>query len=175
MIQGRSADQRLRTKDDSSAMEAGGTRTFGDMGRQDFGLKMGVADGALHGWRWWPVRSDPLEVELMGRLRMIRGQRVAGLTDVRMLMKSVGPGGKVAVDTTKNDNMQNRLHHRQFLAGTVGSAPRFDGTEFRPIQIRANRVSRVGRLDLSEPELAHQISSPAARGEWITPRSFVLA
>ena len=51
VLRRRSAAQRRRTKDDSSATEAGGASTFGDTRRQDLGLKMGVADGALHGWR----------------------------------------------------------------------------------------------------------------------------
>ncbi len=65
-------------------------------------------------------------------------QTVAGLTYVRLPMKSGRPREKVSVETTKNDNMQNRLEHHRFLADS------FHPTDRLPRRTAGHRTAAPG-------------------------------
>ncbi len=117
------ADQALRnseratrpqSKDDSLAKVAGAATTFADSGRQDFDLRINGGWSVLPGWGL-PAFYGHLSEEASVNSVMTRvGQLVSGATHVRQLMGSGLKGRKASVNTTKNDNIENRLYRLQF-------------------------------------------------------------
>ncbi len=110
-------DRSLRSKDDSLRMEAGWTTTFGDSRRQVSGPQMGSDDDDWPGWRRPQIQCDASEDNFGERLTMINGKPIAVATYSHVLMRLGSVSRKAPVNTTKNDNMQNRLYHRQFWRG----------------------------------------------------------
>ncbi len=110
-------DRSLRSKDDSFRVEASWTTTFGDSRRQDSGPQRDSGDDDSPGWRRPLIQCDPSEDTPEERLTMINGQAIAVAPHSRALMRSGSVSRKVSVSTTKNDNMQNQLHHLQFWRG----------------------------------------------------------
>ena len=103
----------LRSKDDRLAAEAGGPTTCGISRRQDSGPQVGSGDGNWRGGRRPLNRLDLPEGTSNEKLTTISGVPTAAATHGYALMRSGSVSRKASVNTTKNDNMQNQLHHRQ--------------------------------------------------------------
>ncbi len=142
-------DRSLRSKDDSLRMEAGWTTTFGDSRRQVSAPQMGCGDDDLPGWRRPLIQFDPSEDTPEERLTMINGKPIAVATHSHVLMRLGSVSRKDSVNTTKNDNMQNQLHHRQFWRG---SRPLIDsGTgDFFVLSGRCLRLGTIRWLEVGQ-------------------------
>ena len=107
----------LRSKDDNLPAGRDGRTTFGDNRRQEFEGQGGGCSGAWQD-RQWPVSIDyPPEDKCWKELAVITSRPAARITHGRMLMRSGVSAGKSPVQTTKNDNSQNRLYSRGFRPG----------------------------------------------------------
>ena len=111
---GNPRDRSLGSKDDSFPREACRATTFGESGRQNLGVGRGLDDGILRGTPSSAFPGIPTETEPDERVTMIHGGTAGGPSHPRSPMRCGSRGRKVAVNTTKNDNMQNQLDHRNF-------------------------------------------------------------
>ena len=98
----------LWSKDDSFPTEAAGTATFGDRRRQILKLEIGFRDGVLPGRMLSALLEKTTEV-ISGNRFMAEfvGLQSAGPMSAYRCDGRV-PGGKVSIDTTKNDKCRNR-------------------------------------------------------------------
>lgn len=103
-----------RYKDDNSTAEATRLTTIGDSGRQNLGPQSGDGERAVQAWSRSSSQRDGLEDTSIERLPTNSEQQAPTSTHARVLMRSREMLRKVSVDTTKNDNLRNRLHHRKF-------------------------------------------------------------
>ncbi len=163
-------DRSWGSKDDSFPREASGATTYGDSGRQDLGVGRSPDEGVLRGGHWSARPGMQTEIECGERFTLINRWMAAGSTNLRSPMRCGSRGRNVAVNTTKNDNMQNQLDHRDFLAGTAQPAQRSTG--LREVRIdnqhdafRRNDGMRRQRLGRRPQKCDLVIAAPATSGE----------
>lgn len=122
-------------KDDTLAVIARTTTTFGDIGRQDFGLRIkrrccvSPASGS-------PVVRDDFSKSIsINNFMDWEPIWADATTHARLLMGWMLEGRKEALDTTNNDNTQNRLDHSLFSRGRAGPFRRSAGGFRRELMI----------------------------------------
>ena len=145
-------DSALRSLDDKLAAGPGGWTTFGDNGRQNFGLRIGAGIVVMKNWRRLAFQRYPLQGTSGEVLTTSNNRFSAGPTHTRGPMRSKILAGKASETTTKNDNIQNRL-------GACVFWPRRPG-RLMNAAARSNRDAWPPEIDGREAVLLQVIQPP---------------
>ena len=110
-----------RSKGDNRPTEAHQAATLGDIERHYFGLQMGPGSGLLLVLRRSARERHQPEETPMKTLMAITSHATTCFTHFDVPIGCGSQRINSSIGTTKNDNMQNRLHRRHFWRGSSRS------------------------------------------------------